>query len=246
MPNVDEERMDVNEQVEDTSDLDENEVDIEEEVDDQEGIEEESDGEEPQRSVGENQAEALRQARNEIAQLKSQNNFLQGLAYKEQPQQQSQQKRYIDELDDDEPITKKDIARINDESQAELRQSQRAREIDMQEEIVRSNNADYEQVKAFFFQLASQDQSLMKDVADSSNPAMRIYQVGKSHPDYINEMTKRATSDVTRRVKSNVEKVKPSFTRAKKSKPDPNKKDWDNASEEDVEAKLQEVLNRQV
>lgn len=236
-------------------DVDEKEQDVEGEVSSGlEGDEEQEVGEEHEEAAEESEDTgeedstdgdlnvALNQTRFENKQLKNQIAFLQGLIDKQQPKEREVKKSVLDKLDDSEPISKKELLEALSERDNAINEGFSKSQIDVMEAAFEVQHPDYKETLPYLQDLLNSDPSLHEALRLSKNPPALAYRLGQSHPEYIKLKSKKVASETTSKIKKNLSQVKPALEKPKKSKPAIEEIDWENASDKDIEERIQKVV----
>lgn len=168
--------------------------------------------EEPVKTAEENYRDAFQseKERADIAERKAEH-YEQMVMNQQVPQQspRGEAEEYSEEFLD-EYATNKSLKIMLDKEREKDAVSQRERQVSDAEIQSKKNHIDWDEVvmkyaKDIFSQ--PENKGLYDSVMSAPNPAELAYQIGKSHPHYLESVKKQTTQDVTQQINTNLNKT---------------------------------------
>jgi hypothetical protein len=150
----------------------------------------------------ENVQEALRQERSRADEAQRRAEFIERVALNNAPQQQYQEPE--PEFDPNYIPDNATVDKLIEKRMAPILNQVKDQQLLNQENAVRTQNPDWDEVFEYYKQIAREDPEMHKLVMASKNPAQRAYRLGKSHPDYEKKIGQTAASTVVNRINNNL------------------------------------------
>lgn len=154
-------------------------------------------------------------------------------------QQQSQQPQQL-EYDPEDLASMRNVKEMVEQGMQGIQKAQRETMIQMQVQQAKATLPDYDKVVALGQQVIGNNAEMADLIMNKMpNPAEVVYNLGKSHPDYMKVIQQKARTDVVGKVKNNLNKPN-TLSQAGGGKPS-NQKSYSTMSKKDFEAELRRV-----
>jgi hypothetical protein len=148
-----------------------------------------------------NVSEALKQERSRADEAQRRAEFIERVALNNVPQQYTEPEPEFDPnyIPDNATVDK-----LIEKRMAPILNQVKDQQLLNQENAVRTQNPDWDEVFEYYKQIAKEDPEMHNLVMASKNPAQRAYRLGKSHPDYEKKVGQTAAGAVVNRISNNL------------------------------------------
>lgn len=184
--------------------------------------------------------QALQEERRSREQLEEKNRFIEQVFQ----QQQRPPEPRAPEYDPDDFPTYGGVDQMVESKLGSVKQHFREQQIRSQLDIAKSKYDDYDEVYDLALQMAKSNPDLDKAVMASENPAEMAYNLGRTHPDYLDKLLNKKTKETTETVVSQLNKnakTPSTLTNTNSGKTAKDIVDWLEAPDEEYEKELRRI-----